>query len=154
MVLAFLNGLALTLYEVGIKRGLEWLRGRWFRGLLFAGFLVSLSIPTVDLIIDPENIERVTILASIAWGVAIAAGYASYRYEIHDMIPLALVISNISLILLIFIGKILFREGRGEMAWLFLVFSLIVLAVVSGAVFFLRRTAAAMAKKMVKAEDE
>jgi uncharacterized membrane protein len=154
MVLAFLNGLALTLYEVGVKRGLEWLRGRWLRGLLFAGFLVSLSIPTVDLIIGPENIERVTILASIAWGVAIAAGYASYRYEIHDMIPLALVISNISLILLIFIGKILFREGRGEMAWLFLVFSFIVLAVVSGAVFFLRKTAAAMAKKMVRAEDE
>jgi len=154
MVLAFLNGLALTLYEAGIKRGLEWLRGRWLRGLLIAGFLIPLSIPLIQLIVDPEDIRRVTVLAGIAWGVAIAAGYTSYRYEIHDMIPLALVISNISLILLIFIGKILFHEGRGEMAWLFLVFSLIVLAVVSGAVFFLRRTAAAMAKKMVKAEDE
>jgi uncharacterized membrane protein len=154
MVLAFLNGLALTLYEVGVRRGLEWLRGRWFRSLLFAGFLVSLSIPTVDLIIDPENIERVTLLASIGWWVGIVAGYASYRYEIHDMIPLALAISNICLILLIFIGKILLHEGRGETAWLFLVFSLIVLAVVSGAVFFLQRIAAAMAKKMVKAENE
>jgi uncharacterized membrane protein len=154
MVLAFLNGLALTLYEIGVKRRLEWLRGRWLRGLLIAGFLIPLSIPIIQLIVDPEDIRRVTVLASIAWGVAIAAGYVSYRYEIRDMISLALVISNISLILLIFIGKILFHEGRGEMAWLFLVFSLIVLAVVSGAVFFLRRTAAAMAKKMVKAEDE
>ena len=154
MVLAFLNGLALTLYEVGVKRDLEWLRGRWVRALLFAGFLVSLSIPTVDLIIDPENIERITILASIGWGVGIVAGYASYRYEIHDMIPVALVTSNICLILLIFIGKILLHEGRGETAWLFLVFTLIVLGVVSGAIFFLRETAAAMAKKMVKAQDQ
>jgi hypothetical protein len=37
---------------------------------------------------------------------------------------------------------------------LFLVFTLVVLAVVSGAVFFLRRTAGAMAKKTVKVEDE
>jgi len=154
MVLAFLNGLVLTFYEAGKKRDLEWLRGRWLRGLLIAGFLIPLSIPIIHLIVDPEDIRRVTILASIAWGVAAAGGYACYRYEIHDMIPLALVISNISLILLVFIGKILLHEGRSGEAALFLGFSLIVLVVVSGAVFFLRRTAAAMAKKTVRADDE
>ena len=154
MALAFLNGLALTLYELGIKHGLEWLRGRWLRGLLFAGVLLSLSIPTVALIVSPENIEKVTILATIAWGVAIAGGYASYRYKIRDMIPIALVISNISLVLLTLIGKILFFEAITGEAGLFLLFSLIVLLVVSGAVFILRRTAATMAKKIGTVDDE
>jgi uncharacterized membrane protein len=154
MVLAFLNGLALTFYETGTKHGFDWLRGRWLRGLLIAGFLIPLSIPMIHLIVDPEGIRRVTVLAGIAWGVAAAAGYMCYRYEIHEMIPLALVISNMCLVLLTFIGKVLFYEGRGEAAGLFLVFSLIVLAVVSGAVFFLRRTAATMAKKTLRVDDE
>lgn len=154
MVMAFLNGLALTLYEAGIKRGLEWLKGRWLRGLLIAGFLVPLSIPIIHLIVNPEVIRRVIVLASVAWGVGAAAAYVCYRYEIHDMIPLAIVVSDVSLILLIFIGKILFLDRRGEAAGLFLVFSLIVLVVVSGAVYFLRKTAAGMAKKTVKVEDE
>ena len=154
IALAFLNGLALILYELGIKQGLEWLKGRWPRSLLCAGLLLSLSIPAVVLIISPESIEKVTILATIAWGVAIVAGYTSYRYKIHDMIPIALVISNISLVLLILIGKILFHEVLRGDPGLFLLFSVIVLLVVSGAVFLLRRTAATMAKKIGRGDDE
>jgi uncharacterized membrane protein len=154
IALAFLNGLALTLYELGIKQGLEWLKGRWIRSHLFAGVLFPLSIPAVALIVYPENIEEVIILATIAWAVAIAAGFASYRYKIHDMIPIALVISNISLILLILIGKILFHEVIGGDPGLFLLFSVIVLLVVSGAVFLLRRTAATMEKEIAEGDDE
>jgi uncharacterized membrane protein len=158
LVLAFFNGLALILYELGIRQGLEWLRGRWLRGLLFAGVLLSLSIPAVALIVSPESIQRLTLLATMAWGVVLVVGYASYRYKIHDMIPIALVISNVSAVLLILIGKILFHGGRwGGFSWdpvLFLLFSLIVLLVVSGAVFILRRTAATMAKNIGRGGDE
>jgi hypothetical protein len=63
------------------------------------------------------------------------------------MIPIALVVSNVCLILLVLIAKGLFRGTGGNEAGLFLLFSLIILAVVSGAVFLLRSTAAKMAKK-------
>jgi hypothetical protein len=54
----------------------------------------------------------------------------------------------------VLIAKGLLRDTRGNGAGLFLLFSLIVLAVVSGAVFLLRNTAAKMAKGKKKVIDE
>jgi uncharacterized membrane protein len=154
LAIACLDGIALVLYEIGVGRGLNWLRGRWFRSILLSGILVALSIPTVHMIWDPEIMERTTILAVGAWGVAAACGYACYRFKLHDMIPIAIIVSNICLILLTLIGKGLFHETGGGEAGLFLLFALIILAVVSGAVFLLRYTAAKMIRMNKKVIDE
>jgi uncharacterized membrane protein len=154
LAIASFNSIALALYEVGTYSGLKWLSGRWFRSILLAGILVALSIPTLHVIWDLGGIERATLFAACGWGVAAVCGYACYRFKLHDMIPIALIVSNVCLILLVLIAKGLFRDTRGNGAGLFLLFSLIVLAVVSGAVFLLRNTAAKMAKGKKKVIDE
>lgn len=151
---AFLNGIALVLYEVGLKWKFDWLRGRWLRSVLLAGSLVALSIPPIGMIVDPVGKEGITILVAFGWCIAAAGGYGCYRYKLHDMIPLAIIISNVCVILLTFIGKLLFHETRYGEAGLFLLFSLMILAVVSGAVFLLRKTAAKMASEVEKVDDE
>jgi hypothetical protein len=94
-----------------------------------------------------EGIERATVFAASGWSVAAVCGYACYRFKFHDMIPIALVVSNVCLILLVLIAKGLFTETSGNEAGLFLLFSLIILAVVSGAVLLLRSTAAKMPRR-------
>ncbi len=156
LAIAVLNGIALAVYEVGVDHGLQWLKGRWVRSILLAGILVVLSIPTVRMIWNPEGIERANVLATCAWGVAAVCGYTCYRLMLHDMIPIAIVVSNICVIFLTLIGKILFHDigARGGAPGLFLLFSLVILAVVSGAVFLLRGTAAKMAKGKRRVIDE
>lgn len=146
LAIACLDSAALTLYEIGASQGLQWLKGKWFRSILLSGILVALSIPTAHMILDPEVIEKATVFAAGAWGVAAVCGYACYRFKLHDMIPIAIIVSNVCLILLILIGKGLFHKAGGGEAGLFLLFSLIILAVVSGAVLLLRSTASKMAK--------
>ena len=147
LAIAIFNSIALALYEVGTYYRVKWLSGRWFRSILFTGILVALSIPTLHVIWNPESIERTTVFAASGWGVAAVLGYVCYRFKLHDMIPIALVVSNVCLMLLVLIAKGLFTETSGNEAGLFLLFSLIILAVVSGAVFLLRSTAAKMAKR-------
>jgi uncharacterized membrane protein len=154
LAIASFNSIALALYEAGTYYRVKWLSGRWFRSILFSGILVALSIPTLHVIWIPEDIKWATVLAAAGWGVAVVCGYAWYRFKVHDMIPIALVVSNVCLNLLVLIAKGLFTQARGNEAGLFLLFSLIILAVVSGAVFLLRSTAAKMAKEKKGAMDE
>ncbi len=145
LAVAVLNGLALALREVGVQRGLEWLSGKWLRGILLAASLVALSLPTIHLIVDFSGTEGVSALAACAWGVAVIGGYTCYRYKLRDMVPLAIIVMNACIILLTLIGKVLFHGIGYDAAGLFLLFALIILGVVTGAVFWLRKTAATMA---------
>jgi len=155
LAIACFNSIALALYEVGTYYGLKWLSERWFRGILVAGILVALSIPTLHVIWGPETIGRATVLAACGWGAAAICGYACYRFKLPDMIPIAIVVSNICLVLLVFIGKGLYHRIRGSSeAGLFLLVSVIILAVVSAAVFLLRSTSAKMAKGKKRVIDE
>jgi uncharacterized membrane protein len=145
LAVALLNGIALAFYEVGVQQGLKWLRSRWQRGVLLAGPLFALSIPTIALIEEPGEAKGITVLVAFAWGVVAIGGYLCYRYELRDMIPLAIIISNACVILLTILGKALLHDTGGYEAGRFLLFSLIILAVVSMAVFLLRHIAAKMA---------
>ena len=148
LAVALLNGAALTLREVGVRKGLKWLYGRWLRGILLAASLVALSLPTIDLIVDFGSTAEVTALAAFAWAVAAVGGYACYRFKLRDMVPLALIVTNACVILLTLIGKVLFKNMGFNEPGMFLFFALIILAVVSGAAFWLRKTAATMACEM------
>ncbi len=147
LALAMLNGSALALREVGVQRGLEWLSGQWLRGVLLAAALIALSLPTIGFIIDFERTQA-SVFAACAWAVAVGGAYALYRYKLRDMTPLALIVMDICLILLTLIGKILFYDTRSGMSGQFLLFALIILGVISGAVFWLRTSADAMASEI------
>ncbi len=147
LALAALDGAALALREAGLVRGREWLKGRWTRFVLLAATLAALSLPAIHLILDFTGSKGVTGLAAIAWAGAAAGGYVCYRFKLPDMIPLALVVMNSCIIGLTLIGKILFYNTRFDEGGLFLLFGLIILGVVSGAVVLLRKTAAAMANE-------
>lgn len=145
LAVAFLNGIALALYEVGVQQALKWLKNRWQRGVLLAGSLFALSIPTIALIVEPGEAKGITVFIAFAWGVGATGGYLCYRYELRDMIPIAIIISNACVILLTLLEKALFHGTGHDEGGRFLLFSLIILAVVSMAVFLLRHIAAKMA---------
>jgi uncharacterized membrane protein len=148
LAVAVLNGAALAIREVGVRRGLEWLGGRWLRGLLLAASLVALSLPAIDFILDLEGRTGWNAFATFTWTAAAAGGYICYRFKFRDMVPLALIVMNACVILLTLIGKILFQDIEFGEAGLFLFFALIILGVVSGAAFWLRKTAVTIADEI------
>ena len=147
--LAILNGAALAFREVGVLRGLEWLSGRWLRGILLIASLVALSLPTINWIVDfnlplPKGVD---VIVPFIWPFAAVGGYALYRLKLRDMISLALIVMNVCIILLTFIGEALLDNKSFDEAGASLFFALIILGVVSGAAFWLRKTAATMANE-------
>ncbi len=147
LTLALLNGVSLILREVGVRKGFQWLSGRWLRGILLSASLVALSFPTIILILGHRDVG-VSALSAVAWIIATVGGYVCYRFKLRDMLPLALIVTNACVVLLTLIGKILFENTSFFEQGIFLLFALIILAVVSGATFWLRKTAAAMAGEM------
>jgi len=142
---AFLNGAALTLREVGLLKGLQWLSAKWLRGILLSASLVALSIPTIYLIVDFEGIVEVSVLTAFVWVVASVGGYVCYRFKLRDMVSLAFILMNACIILLTLIGRILFDSTSFTDPGVYLLFALIILGVVGGVAFWLRKTAATMA---------
>ncbi len=144
LTIAALNGSALVLRELGVVLGREWLDNRWLRGLLLIACLVPLSIPTIHLVVESSRTEVLTLLAACVWAAVAGGGYVCYRFKLSDMPALALIVMNACVILLTFIGNLFFDVMGLDEAGGFLLFALIILAVVSGAAFFLRWTGAAM----------
>ena len=144
LAIAALNGTALVLREVGTRQGRTWLNNGWLLGLLLIACLVHLSIPTIDLILALGRNDGMTFVATCAWAATVAGGYFCYRFTLPDMSALALIVMNACVILLTLIGNLLFDTMNFDDAGGFLLFALIILAVVSSAALFLRRTATAM----------
>ena len=145
--LAILNGAALALREVGVLRGLEWLSGRWLRGILLIASLVALSLPTINWIVDFHQPKTVDLIVAFIWPFAAVGGYALYRLKLRDMVSLALIVMNACIILLTLFAKALLDNEGFDEAGATLFFALIILGVVSGAAFWLRKTAATMANE-------
>lgn len=146
LAIAALNGTALVLREVGTRQGRTWLNNGWLRSILLLASLVPLSIPTIHLVVESSSTEALTLLAACVWAAVAGGGYVCYRFTVPDMSALALIVMNACVILLTFIGKLIFDTMNVDNAGGFLLFALIILAVVSSAALFLRRTATAMAK--------
>jgi uncharacterized membrane protein len=155
LAIAALNGAALILREVGVRPGWIWLDNKWLRGLLLTAILVPLSIPTIHLIVEYSfeysRTEGLIVAVACAWAAVAAGGYACYRFKFPDMPALALIAMNACVILLTLIGNLLFDVMNFDEAGGYLLFALIILAVVSSAAFLLRRTASAMAHESEEA---
>lgn len=154
LTVAVLNGTALALREFYVLNGMKWLDNRWLRSILLAATLVPLSFPAIHLIVESNSTDGMTLLAACVWAVVAVGGYICYRFKLPDMPSLAFVVMNICVLFLTLIGNILFDGVEADPAGSALFFALIILAVVSGVAFFLRRTAAAMASERVLENSE
>jgi uncharacterized membrane protein len=154
LALTALNGGMLALRELGLRSGRAWLEGAWLRDTLFVFALTPLLIPVIHLLVDPESADRMTVLAAGAWAVAAAGGYYCYRRPLPDMTPLAVVVAHLCLVVLTGTGKgiltLLERAGLGS-EMMPLPMALVTLAVVAGAVVWLRKTAVLMADEQGEA---
>lgn len=151
LAVAAINGLALALCEAAMLHNIEWLRGKWLRNILLAIFLVVLLIPTIHLIVHSESAKGVTVFTACTWIFTIVGGYACYRYKLRDMVSLSLIIGDVCIIILTMVGKVLFdSQNYGRNSISYLLFSLIILGLVSGAAFWLRTIAAIMFVKETK----
>lgn len=154
LMVAALNGAALVLREVGAIQKLEWLSGRWLRGLLLVALLITLSLPAIELIVNFDKSGVDSALGTLVWLFVAAAAYAWYRFKLRDMVPLALIVMNVCVILLTLIGQLLFHDTLFGDGGLHLLFALIILAVVSGAAFWLRETAATVTTEIKEIPHE
>lgn len=137
LMLFAINGVALGLGEWGAVMGITWLRGRWHRIVLLMACLAALSVPTFLLIVDSYGSDSSQLTAG-AWVLSVVGFYGWYRHKNPDMASLTLLAMDVCFIVLSLIGKILFEGSSGE--GVFLVYALMILGVVSGAVFWLRKT--------------
>jgi len=144
--LALLSALALFLRETGLRRGFDWLSGKWLRIVLLSAFLIALMVPGIALIFLPKNPNNGNIIAFFIWAVALIAGYFSFRRILRDMAALSVLAFSICIVALCLIGKFLFNILNDEIST-FLAIGLSIITVVSLAVVWLRLTAKNMAKE-------
>lgn len=148
LALAGINGVALVLREVGVKRGVKWLNGEWLRLVLTVAVLVNLTIPVIMLIDDLWCCGFENFIAAGGWFAVIAFGYWCYRKVLKDVNQLALIILNICVVVLALAGKLVFKSFRYHDGSAFFILTLIVLVVVGLAAWWLRKTAKSMASEV------
>lgn len=144
IVLAAIHIAALAMREYFAHRSVVWLQGRWHRNLLLTAVLVSLTIPAVMYIF--EGSSEIGILAILLWIIAAVACYMIYRWKLHDILPVAQVVTNACILFIVVLTKLLFDSGSGsEFSFLFM--GLLVIGVVSAAAWWLRKTARTMSQE-------
>lgn len=148
--LAVVNAVTLSLREFGVLCGLKWLEGRWLRIVLLSAVLVNLSIPVMHLIMDyrfSKSHMLVEILSSIPWVGVMVYCYWLYRRKLKDMNSVALIIFNLCVILLSLLGKIVFDILDWDEFWGLFLFTVIILAVIGKAAYWLKRIAEVMSNE-------
>ena len=138
LLLGIWNSIALAAREYGLRRGLDWLSGRWSLQLIWFAVLVYLTIPALVLIVNPE-FGNGSLAGAIGLAVALVAGHLYFRTEKPDLLCLGFNVLSFCLILLTFVGKALFEAAFDPAV--FLIFGLIVLGTSSAAAFYLRNLA-------------
>jgi uncharacterized membrane protein len=144
-----LNGIALVLREIAVKIGFTFLNGKWLGGLLVFAVLTAFTIPALSVIFDDHYYygETVSIGYAVPWPLVAVGAYLCYRRLWPDMLAVALVLINACLMVLCAIGRFLFDGHHGDEEFLFLLFALIIIGVVSLTAFGLKKIAATMAKE-------
>lgn len=142
LLLGLANLAALVLREVGVQKGMDWLRGRWVRLLVWITVLCFLTAPVLSLIVEPEDAGAAGWAGTVALAAVLGAGWFFYRYRSPDLPALTLGAASLCTVILTIIGRRLFAKSEDPV--LFMLFGLIVVAVVGAAVLGLRRIGRSM----------
>jgi uncharacterized membrane protein len=135
-IMVGINLVALALYEVATSR-CEWLSGRWMPRVIALAVLGALIVPVMRAILESHPETLSVRLAPLGWMVVTAAGGTYYRLVRHDLFMLAALLLTAIVIVTTFLGHEM--PSRSEAG--FLLLSLLVVAMTSGAAFWLRLTA-------------
>jgi uncharacterized membrane protein len=147
-----INGVALVLREIAVKKGFAFLHGKWLGGLLLVAVLTAFTVPAMVVIFDHSYYyygDTASIGYAVPWPLVAVGAYLCYRRLWPDMLAVALVLMNACLLVLCAIGRFMFNGNRYHYneEILFLVFALIIIGVVSLTAFGLKKIAATMAKE-------
>ena len=142
VLLALVNGAALTGREYGLHRGMKWLADKWLRWVFLAAALTYLTMPTLALIVSEGHRHAMSTLSTFMLAGGVAFAYWFFRYRARDLPSLSLCALCVCVVVLTLIGRVLFEVS--DEAPVFLLFGLVVLGVVSAAAFWLRRVGQAM----------
>lgn len=142
LLLGLVNAAAMALREIGVLKGLDWLRGRWVRLLVWLSTLFFLTAPGVALIVEPEHAGAAGWAGAAVLAATLGAGYFFYRFRSPDLPALTLGTASLCTIILVLIGRLLFDHSPDAVRFMF--FGFIVVAVIGGAVLGLRRIGRSM----------
>jgi uncharacterized membrane protein len=142
ILLALVNGAALAGRELGAERGMVWLKRAWLRYILVPAALAYPTMSTVVTIVDAEHRHAADVLGVVVWLVAMGLPVWFYRYRARDLRGLAFCALSGCVVVLSFLGMVLFEISHG--AGMSLFFGLVVIGVVGGAALLLQRTSRQM----------
>ena len=142
VALAVIDGLALVGREAGVRLGRAWLAGPWLRWVLLTATLTWLTMPVLNLLVEPDEMGAMTCVAALLWMAAMAAAYGFYRHRAPDLFALTLALLSGCVVVLTGIGKVLFELW--DEAPMYLFFGLVILAVMAAAALWLNRVGQAL----------
>jgi len=142
LTLALVNLAALVILDGLAEGGEDWARRTWARLLLLAAALAALVLPTCVLIITPTDVTKSAWVTAALVLAAIAASWWWHRSRCPDLSALAVTAMALLALVLTGIAKPLFELSEDWPA--FILFGLIVSALVAGATKRLRREQLAM----------
>ena len=132
-----LNGALLIAWEFGTRRGVAWMRGRWFPRLIALFALAAISDAALLLIFTSEfrGADRLHVVAPVLFIAFVAAALWYYRVVERDLFILAASLLAVIVVMTAFIARLL--DGVDA----FLALSMLVVAQTAGAAAWLRQVA-------------
>lgn len=136
-LLVGINAAALGVWEWARRRGVAWLRGRWFAQLIALAVFIFLTIPTLEFIFDSDGRDLWSLaLAPWLFVVVVAVMIAIYARWLRDLLILTVGAFSIVVIVTATVGELLDGDAGG-----FIVLSALVVLQAGVALTLLRRVA-------------
>ncbi len=144
LIIAGFNGFFLILKETLGNRFFYWLKEKWTGVSLLVITLIAFDIPLTHFLADITPVQNRTLTISF-FLILCTSGFLYYQLIKRDLLSTSLLIANLTYLILLFIGRVIFVKYNNE-AESFLLYGLIVIAIVSGTAFILKKLNESMKK--------
>ena len=133
-----LNGVMLAVWEFGVRRGVAWMRGRWFPRLIALFALAAITDAALLLIFTSEfrAADRLQVVAPVLFAAFVAAALWYYRAVERDLFILAAGLLAVIVVATALAARFLTGDFDA-----FLALSVLVVAQTAGAAAWLRQVA-------------
>jgi uncharacterized membrane protein len=132
-VLALLNLLTLVLWEIGSRRKLDWMHGRWLPRIVLCATLIALVIAT-QIAIWGDDADPFRLLAPFLYLSIVGGCLWIYQTKQHDLFMVAACLLSGIVVL----TTLVIRIVGWEESVLYLLYGLLVVVQAGGAAFWLR----------------
>ena len=140
-----LNGSALILCEYFASyKNYIWLQQKWSRIILIIAVLISMSVPILAWIVEPEKVTISIILSATFGLIGHGVAYMIYCHKLKDMWSLAAIVLSGCIMIEVWGFKMISKSFGQFDASMFLIMGLMTLGVFTGAIAYLRKVASGM----------